>query len=198
MSVYFVQSVIGGPIKIGFAINVAKRISALRTGCPFELRLLCSIPGGRREEHALHRAFASLHAGGEWFRPEGILLEKIRSLGAEPSPARAWVPSDSVVLRSDRSGARRWRVGARFSEGARLAWVEIVDRGLSQGALCRALKLRAGSVNRWLWGLSRPAYKARERLLQVLGIPPVTWFSKSTIDFKPPSEYPTMATFATP
>lgn len=90
--VYFVQAVVGGPIKIGRCADITKRIAALQTGCPFRLQLLCSVPGGRDEERALQKKFAALHAGLEWFRPEEPLLGFIAAHGGRASEARPWSP----------------------------------------------------------------------------------------------------------
>ena len=45
MPVYFIQAGEDGPIKIGYAANVQRRIAALRTACPTELRELGYIDG---------------------------------------------------------------------------------------------------------------------------------------------------------
>lgn len=77
-SVYFVQPVDGGPIKIGIAANVASRLSGLQTGSPVELRVLGIIPGVRPSREAeLHERFASTRKHGEWFEPTPELMAYI-------------------------------------------------------------------------------------------------------------------------
>jgi hypothetical protein len=83
--VYFVQSVLGGPVKIGFAVNANARVHALQLGSPIRLRLLAVEPGGRVDEHRLHKRFAVLALGREWFRPEPDLIDYIKTLGGAPS-----------------------------------------------------------------------------------------------------------------
>jgi len=74
--VYFIGG--EGRVKIGFANNVAKRLKALRTSCPFELRLLASFPGKMKREREFHERFSSLRMSGEWFRLEGALAEFLK------------------------------------------------------------------------------------------------------------------------
>lgn len=79
--VYFVAA--GKYLKIGFSVDVHARIESFRTGCPDEIELLATIPGGAKEERRLHKRFAHLHHRGEWFRFEGSLADYVASLNAE-------------------------------------------------------------------------------------------------------------------
>jgi hypothetical protein len=54
-------------VKIGTAIDVQARIRELQCGNPIELELLGTIVGGRKTEAWIHRRFAELRVGGEWF-----------------------------------------------------------------------------------------------------------------------------------
>jgi len=68
--VYFLEAVGARRIKIGWtAGDVARRISNLFCGCPFDLRCLGWINAHRREERLTHDRFAHLLAkgGSEWF-----------------------------------------------------------------------------------------------------------------------------------
>lgn len=61
-----------GPIKIGKAIDVDKRISELQTGCPFTLSLITKIPCDSEKEAFflekwLHDRFRRQWIRGEWF-----------------------------------------------------------------------------------------------------------------------------------
>lgn len=69
MSVYFVEALGARRVKIGFADDPAKRLLQLQTGCPFELRLLFSVPGDRHLEREYHRKYAHLRVDkdSEWF-----------------------------------------------------------------------------------------------------------------------------------
>lgn len=64
--VYFVEA--SGRVKIGYTRDIHKRISALRTAIPGELRLLRRIDGGRSIEKWLHKQFGAQRLNGEWFR----------------------------------------------------------------------------------------------------------------------------------
>lgn len=78
--VYFIEA---GPfLKIGKATgHPSARLPALRTGCPYPMTLLASMPGGLKEEMALHKRFKALHSHGEWFRHEGPLRAFVEQIG---------------------------------------------------------------------------------------------------------------------
>jgi hypothetical protein len=78
--VYFVRAASGGPIKIGTSLYVSARVSNLQIGRPDRLVVMATFIGGHKDEKALHRRFASLHVGGEWFRDEPELLGFIEEL----------------------------------------------------------------------------------------------------------------------
>lgn len=67
--VYFIQSVRGGPIKIGMALDPEERLKELQVAYPYRLRLTHTIEGGRARELALHKRFAEHRLAGEWFEP---------------------------------------------------------------------------------------------------------------------------------
>lgn len=86
--VYFVQCA-SGPIKIGSAINVNRRLVELQTGCPYELFLLAVTSGGEQREYEYHRQFAAALIRNEWFWPTPELLLEISRFGQRPSwPSR--------------------------------------------------------------------------------------------------------------
>lgn len=60
-----------GWVKIGHAISVFDRASAVRTHSPLRTRLIAWWPGGGADERDLHEQFAGHRQHGEWFRPEG-------------------------------------------------------------------------------------------------------------------------------
>lgn len=67
MSIYFIQGVEGGPIKIGYSRNPSQRLAALQTTSPVPLEILFECPGDRRCEQILHAEFAEGRLYGEWF-----------------------------------------------------------------------------------------------------------------------------------
>jgi hypothetical protein len=86
MAVYFVQAGEDGPIKIGFAADVRKRLSGLQVNCPARIRPLGMVDGDKSTERQLHSRFAHLRVCGEWFTPAPELLALIAE--ADPFPPR--------------------------------------------------------------------------------------------------------------
>lgn len=73
-NIYAVKA--GDYIKIGFTKgDVWERIAQLQTGCPQELRLLGTGPGGRYMEKSLHNILKDFRVHGEWFRDEPLVRE---------------------------------------------------------------------------------------------------------------------------
>ena len=65
------------PVKIGTSATLAQRLDALRTSHHDDLFILAHCPGGRVEEQALHRMFASERLRGEWFKRSGGIINLI-------------------------------------------------------------------------------------------------------------------------
>lgn len=84
-SVYFIQCGEGGPIKIGMAVNVQRRLELLQTGCPHLLTVLAAVAGDRATERAFHERFVDLRMRGEWFWPARPLTNFINGVKA-PAP----------------------------------------------------------------------------------------------------------------
>lgn len=83
-SVYFIQPIGGGPIKIGVGEDVGRRIADIQRMSPFPLRLLAVVPdAGFSLEHSLHHEFAASRLHGEWFEPTPGLMARIASYIAE-------------------------------------------------------------------------------------------------------------------
>ena len=94
--VYFVEMGDGGPIKIGKAIDIKKRILGLQTGSPYKIRLLGAEPNAYRstpgssptladimiptKEKELHSMFGCHRLEGEWFHRHYTLLNYISEL----------------------------------------------------------------------------------------------------------------------
>ena len=85
--IYFAQLPTGA-IKIGSSDNVRERLRTLSIEYRAKLGLLAVLPGGRKEEHAIHRQFAHLRfPKTEQFRPAPELMEFIgRPLFASTRP----------------------------------------------------------------------------------------------------------------
>lgn len=69
-----------GEIKIGTSRDVRNRVNSLQTGCPYNLEILATRPGGVREEAELHRRFRHARLRGEWYLPDSGLLEYVTDL----------------------------------------------------------------------------------------------------------------------
>lgn len=86
MAVYFVQpeNDSAGPIKIGFSVDIRKRLQQLNVSNIARLRVLAEMPGTVSDEAALHRRFDAHRLHGEWFSPVPELLELIASIPPMP------------------------------------------------------------------------------------------------------------------
>jgi hypothetical protein len=91
MMTYFIQREDGGPIKIGRAVTLAKRLAALQTAHPVSLVCLGFILGDYEAE--IQNLFDDLCIAGEWYRDDPRLVEFIAkfarrsSLRTNPPPA---------------------------------------------------------------------------------------------------------------
>ncbi len=75
-SVYFIQAGDdNGPVKIGYTVDIDRRLASVQCGSPVKLRLLYTEPGTRSTESALHRRFKADRLHGEWFTYSDRLRE---------------------------------------------------------------------------------------------------------------------------
>lgn len=73
--IYFAQAEEGGPVKIGFAENVHRRIPQLEAYYKRSLCVLATLPGDREREREIHSRFAHLRLGRtEQFVPDADLM----------------------------------------------------------------------------------------------------------------------------
>lgn len=75
--VYFIQSGLDGPIKIGCARSVQARLKQLQIGNAEPLHLLAAIRGDAADERQLHQRFGAHWIRGEWFAPAEELAQFI-------------------------------------------------------------------------------------------------------------------------
>ena len=80
MSIYFVQIEGGGPVKVGYANDVRRRLADLQTASFQRLRLVASMPGDRAAEAEVHKRLNHLRIRGEWFRPDPEMWEVLGDL----------------------------------------------------------------------------------------------------------------------
>lgn len=137
MSVYFVQAGDGGPIKIGYATDVAARLSKIQADNAADIKLLLVLGGDFELERELHQCFASANIRGEWFHPVRDLLDTIE-LNTPPAAAP---PMTAYVLPDV----------PRHVEILRAVGVQKVaaERGLSINTV-RAWEQR-DSIPSWAW-----------------------------------------------
>lgn len=114
--VYFVQGLCGGAIKIGYSHDPVKRIKELQTGYPDTLTILLMIPGDLQLESQLHTLFADFRLKGEWFRPEPLLIDKIKELQAKYAQAERKA-KEKGKARGDTDGGSRQEKTSRISSG---------------------------------------------------------------------------------
>lgn len=79
---YFIQAGENGPIKIGKAGDVDKRLRDLQVSNHEELRLLLVLPRADVERF-IHRRFAHCRRRGEWFEPTEDLLRFVTTQDPE-------------------------------------------------------------------------------------------------------------------
>lgn len=76
--VYFAAC--GDLIKIGFSKKPRKRLQSLRSGSPFDLKIIAAMPGSLQLERHLHERFKKLRERGEWFHADPKLLRFIKEV----------------------------------------------------------------------------------------------------------------------
>ncbi|MGK2908549.1 MAG: GIY-YIG nuclease family protein [Sphingobium sp.] len=84
--VYFVAAD-DGPIKIGMACDVKRRLRELRTKTKMDLKVLATVGGSSFREGAYHQRFACHRTQGEWFSRHPEILAEIERLNSTPTDA---------------------------------------------------------------------------------------------------------------
>lgn len=86
--IYCIQGESGGPIKIGFAVDVFDRMAALQAASPLKLVLLAGRRAQFWEERRLHQSHGKDRLHGEWFSPSAEVLDLVATmaLGEQPTP----------------------------------------------------------------------------------------------------------------
>ncbi len=73
--IYFIRANGKGAVKIGYAVSVLKRVRALQISHRHRLAVVGVMKGTQKDEKDLHKRFAHLRLGGEWFDCKADLLE---------------------------------------------------------------------------------------------------------------------------
>lgn len=140
--IYFLQGD-NDYIKIGYTIDVSRRVQFLQTGSPTRLKLLGVMEGRVDTEAALHRRFERSRIIGEWFKPSQAILDYIAQNTAMP-----------VAEKSNRYG--HTKLGA---------W--LADNDLTAVALAAQLGVSAASITRILQDKQIPRKDLMEKLYSV-------------------------------
>jgi hypothetical protein len=86
--IYFIQAESGGPIKIGYAVDVTDRVAVLQTGHPEALCVLAICDGTQRDERQIHADLASYRLRGEWFDDCPQVREYMNRVGGPYVPPK--------------------------------------------------------------------------------------------------------------
>ncbi len=78
--IYFIQNENTKAIKIGYSIDVQKRLAQLQTAVAERLILIGQIPGEITDERDLHERFRDHHVRGEWFDGTKGLAEELTAM----------------------------------------------------------------------------------------------------------------------
>jgi Meiotically up-regulated gene 113 len=112
--IYFVQMLVGGPIKIGWATSVASRVATLQLGCPYPLVVLATMAGTMSDERELHKRFADHRLRGEWFHEDAPgLRELVGACRAGDGAVEVDAPTEEV---------ERWQAAADARDLSLSAW----------------------------------------------------------------------------
>ena len=80
MSVYAIQAIDGGPIKIGYSTNPEVRLAQLQGAHHSELVIVYSFDADQSRESWLHDRLAEFRVRGEWYRDDPEILFSMRVL----------------------------------------------------------------------------------------------------------------------
>lgn len=158
MPVYFIQAGAAGPIKIGFARDVARRLGNMRVANASPLVLRAQMPGDVGDERALHIRFAAIRIRGEWFEPADPLLEYIAGLPRLASDDR-------------RRGRRSHPSNAPLAD-----WM--AANGMDDDALALALDIDRSTASRFRRGKLVPSRKSIDKIVTLThgAVQPNTFF----------------------
>lgn len=136
--VYFMQSVEGGPIKIGVTGNLTARHKALEQYYGCELAILATLAGERDKEREIHKRFSHLRFGKtEQFKPAKELLEFIGRpllVSANPDAVELMaildhVQPNAITIR----GSAKWKEWLEgFAKHLRSKPTQVIDRSLAK------------------------------------------------------------------
>lgn len=112
MFTYFVQRGEDGPIKIGRAQNIPKRMKELATGCAEPLRLLAFLEGNH--ERRLHKKLHAHRMCGEWFAPVLAVRQEVEVAALASATVKVSPPPEPKLRAPGRPFIRRNPLPKRY------------------------------------------------------------------------------------
>jgi hypothetical protein len=205
-TIYLIQGEDSRKIKIGFTQwDVESRCRRLQTGSSEVLKVIAHFPGTLREERAIHRKFAHLNCGGEWFNfhAEIIAFAGSRSGCAQsagnictilpPSPQPSPQPSSSPAAETKTQGpfffgATEPEVEDESPEDSDELWV----KSLSSDPTYEGIDVLREYGKCSNWCAANHKKPTRRRF--------INWLNKveKPMQFAPPQQGPTAARAASP
>ena len=111
--VYFARS--GDAIKIGYSVDVPRRIVALATGSPEPITLIGIAEGDQRLEQALHRLLERYRVRNEWFRDCAEVRRILSDMGVLfPAVVPELKTSDDAEIAADEAFSALFVVARRI------------------------------------------------------------------------------------
>ncbi len=135
--IYFVQSIEGGPVKIGFTDDLGTRLKALEFSYRCGLAVLATLPGGRDEERSLHERFSHLRFGRtKQFRPAPDLMAFIDRpllVGVNPDTVEPMEPTGRKPTALTVKGSEEWKEWIEEAAShCRISVSSLVDLAVTQ------------------------------------------------------------------
>ena len=138
--VYLIQAEGTNRYKIGTTQNIDARIDQLKTGCPYELKLIKTIDGSAWIEHEIHEHFKYCRKKGEWFEFKNIesvttYMDEVESL--ERSDEDEWLEHKQWLIKTmggDREHEEIYKHNMKLVElGKTRNWINDshVERGIT-------------------------------------------------------------------
>lgn len=84
----------------------------------------------------------------------------------------------------------RQELGSLLNEGARLLWLALSKRGISQADAARLVGVGRSVLTHWLYCDRRPSLESAERLRKEFGIPSSAWLAPPKTPIVPPQARP--------
>jgi hypothetical protein len=137
--IYFMQSVEGGPVKIGTTESLGMRHKQLERHYGRSLVILATMDGGYEEEGEIHARFSHLRLGDkEQFRPEPDLMEFIGkplfASALDVAPMDSPLTAGLITIRC-RPEYKKWLLA--FAKSERDIPSRLIDLGLIELAKIR-------------------------------------------------------------